>query len=180
MNARHRFRARALAIAGSALLAATPLAAPQQRTQSIDLVELDAVVVDRKGQPMTGLTQADFVLKEDGKPVEVTTFTEVSPVGVDPEDRARSIVLLLDEAGVSAVGTQTMQKIARAFLSSAQPLDEISVVRLHNQLDEPFGDRRVAEFRIDEYRGRRRPVQSMDDSRGDGATGCATSRSSWR
>ena len=47
----------------------------------------------------------------------------------------------MDDAGVPPTGNETMKTIARAFVASALPRDEISIVRLHNYDDEPFGDR---------------------------------------
>jgi VWFA-related protein len=157
------FRTRALIVVATLALAASLAAARQERGFSIgaDLVELDAVVIDRKGKPVINLTQSDFVVKEDGKEIPLTTFEEVSPARVAAADRARSIVLLLDEAGIPASGTQVVRQIARAFLESTSPLDEVAVVRLHNWRDEPFGDRRVAEFRIEEYYAATQPFNGV-------------------
>ena len=141
---------RALAVAGLLLLAALP-AAQRAVQPGVDLVQVDVVVVDRKGQPVTGLTQSDFVVKEDGAVVEVTTFDEFTPGESADPDTARSIVLLLDDIGVPATGNQTIRTIARAIVSSAAAKDEIAVVRLHDLADEPFGDRQTAEFRIAAY-----------------------------
>jgi hypothetical protein len=115
---------------------------------SVDLVELDVAVVDGHDQPVTGLTQREFVVKEDGVVVDLKTFSEVHASVPTDADDARSVVLLLDDAGVPAAGNQAMQTIARAFIQSAARRDDVSVVRLHSRADEPFGDRRVAEFRI--------------------------------
>ena len=140
---------RLLALAASFLLFVTVHAT--QRTvspASIDLVEVDVAVVDRRGKPVTGLTAHDFVVKEDGRPVEIKTFLEAQPTGPADPDNVRSVVLLLDDVAVPAAGTQAMQIIGKAFLQSADPHDEVSVVRLHNPADEAFGDRSVAESRI--------------------------------
>ena len=42
----------------------------------VDLVLLDAVVLDRQGQPVGGLLQEDFELYEDGELQEITSFSE--------------------------------------------------------------------------------------------------------
>lgn len=42
-------------------------------TSSTDLVVVPAVVVDSRGQAVTGLTQDDFEIREDGKAMAVTT-----------------------------------------------------------------------------------------------------------
>lgn len=118
-----------------------------------DFVELDVVVLDKKGQPIHGLRMADFQVKDTGKSVGLATFREVrGPDPADP-DGARSLVLLLDDSGVAGTGTQSIQIIANAFLDMADLRDDLSVVRLHKLEDEPFGDRIAAEERIRAYRG---------------------------
>jgi Ca-activated chloride channel homolog len=140
---------RLLAAAASLLLFATVHAA--QRTTvpaSLDLVEIDVAVADRQGKPVTGLTANDFTVKDDGARVEIKTFMEARPTTPGDPDNLRSVVLLLDDVAVPASGTLTMQVIAKAFLLSADPRDELSVIRLHNRSDEAFGDRSVTESRI--------------------------------
>jgi VWFA-related protein len=45
----------------------------------VELITVDAVVVDDKGIPVTGLTKDDFVLQEDGRPREIVNFEAVLP-----------------------------------------------------------------------------------------------------
>jgi hypothetical protein len=140
---------RLLALAASFLLFVTVDATQRASAPaSIDLVEVDVAVVDRQGKPVTGLTARDFAVKEDGRPVEIKTFLEASSTSPDDPDNIRSVVLLLDDVAVPASGTLVMQIIGKAFLQSANPRDEVSVIRLHNPTDEAFGDRSVAESRI--------------------------------
>ena len=114
---------------------------------SVDLVEVDVVVVDKQGQPVRGLTQKDFSVKEDGHTVELTTFQEVS--SLDPAERQpRSIVILLDDIATPAQATQAMQIISRGVLRFADESDDVAVVRLSRETDEPYGDRRLAEERV--------------------------------
>jgi hypothetical protein len=42
-----------------------------------DLVQVDVSVLDGKRRPVRGLTAADFVVLEDGKPREIEAFSEV-------------------------------------------------------------------------------------------------------
>jgi len=59
-------------VAGGGLLGAVPAgqrSAPAPA--SADLVELDVVVLDRLEQPVSGLRQEDFTIKEDGHVVAV-------------------------------------------------------------------------------------------------------------
>ena len=62
---------------------ATAHGAQRKAAPSIDLVELDVVVVDRHSKPVTGLTAADFAVKEDGSRVEIKTFIEIRPTTPD-------------------------------------------------------------------------------------------------
>ncbi len=45
---------------------------PFEFKTSIQLVVLDLMIKDKSGNPVTGLTQKDFVVTEDGKPQEVS------------------------------------------------------------------------------------------------------------
>jgi VWFA-related protein len=58
------------------LLLALPLLAQLRETIEVRLVEVDAVVTDRAGNPVTGLTADDFELYENGKRQEITNFSE--------------------------------------------------------------------------------------------------------
>jgi hypothetical protein len=157
--------AAALVLAAVLYGASLTAAPPRQPADEGALVEIDAVVVDGKGRAVHGLTMQDFSVREDGKPMTLATFREVRGPAPDDPDSARSIVLLLDDSGVSATGTQAVQAIARAVISSATDLDDLSVVRLHVRGDEPFGDRLAGESRIGEYRGGASPFAYWSTAR---------------
>ncbi|MFL6307717.1 MAG: VWA domain-containing protein, partial [Candidatus Sulfotelmatobacter sp.] len=59
-------------------------------------VILDAVVTDKKGNAVTGLTRNDFVIREDNAPQEVQSFDAVT-AGTSVEDAAPHTILLVDE-----------------------------------------------------------------------------------
>lgn len=140
------------AVVLAAVVSVWPSAQRQPAESSADLVEIDTVVVDNKGQPIHGLQKSDFSIKDEGKAVTITTFQEVTAPATPDPDAARSMTLLLDDTGVAPIGTQTVQIIAKAFLDSVDAPDEFSVVRLHAKDDEPFGDRLTAATRIVGYR----------------------------
>jgi len=125
-----------------------------------DLVELDIAVVARDGSAIVDLQQQDFQIKEDGKPVEIKTFTAVSADGLS-SDTARQLVLLLDDT-LPIAGTPVVQQMAQQILIRARSADEITVVRLHNERDEPFGDLDTALGRISGYRAAAVPLQRRD------------------
>ncbi|QOY84994.1 VWA domain-containing protein [Paludibaculum fermentans] len=70
----------------TAALAVT-LAVPQQAPDTpiirmnVELVQVDAVVHDGKGQPVTNLTAEDFEVKQDGKVQKITNFSYVAEPG---------------------------------------------------------------------------------------------------
>jgi VWFA-related protein len=142
----------ALAFAVIGAGAAVVLARGAQPADGPYLVEIDAVVTDDAGRAVTGLRQEDFQIKEDGRPVELKTFDAVVDAGEGGAGVARSIVLLLDDSGIGAGNTGSIQSIARMFVARMAPPDEFSVVRLNTKRDEAFGDRLEALMRISEYK----------------------------
>ena len=127
-----------------------------------DLVELDVVALDRNDQPVTDLRRDEFTIKEDGRPMELKTFSSVAALGSTEPDDGRVVVLLMDDIGVPAMGTSPMQQIAPVVLSPIGEGDEVSVVRLASRSDEAFGDIRTARDRIDGYRGGAVPLAMPD------------------
>ena len=111
---------------------------------SVDQVVVDVVVTDADGQPVSGLTAADFEIVERGRPQAVATFTEVvlplvrrdvalpSPGDVRTNQRAaesRVYVLLLDDANVRLERSPVVQNAARRFLARyVQPGDLVAVL----------------------------------------------------
>jgi VWFA-related protein len=87
---------------------------PTFRAQ-VELVEIDAVVTDRDGNPVTGLTIADFEVIENGRPQEIAAFSTVdipierleqplfSPTAIEPDvqtnqgSEGRVYVIALDD-----------------------------------------------------------------------------------
>lgn len=74
-------RAGPAALAVGALFAALlPGALPQEAPtfpSEVEIVRIDAVVVDRDGMPVPGLNADDFIIGEDGQPREIVTFQPI-------------------------------------------------------------------------------------------------------
>jgi VWFA-related protein len=117
---------------------------PVQLRASVDQVVVDVVVTDAAGRIVSGLTQADFEVVEDGRPQTILTFTEVSlpftirgaaspPPAPDIRSNrhaadARVYVLFLDDAFVMASRTPGVQQVAHEFLGRhVQPGDLVAV-----------------------------------------------------
>ncbi|MHB1044913.1 MAG: VWA domain-containing protein [Thermoanaerobaculia bacterium] len=60
---------------------------PPRTTASVELslTNLDVVVTDAKGNPVHGLLASDFEVLHDGRPIEVTNFSEIRLEGAAPQ-----------------------------------------------------------------------------------------------
>ena len=81
----------AIVLVFSGALGLTTLLVARQGAPSVDLVEVDVVVVDGKDQPITSLQRDDFTVKEDGRIVDVKTFSERFPSDPHDPDDVRSV-----------------------------------------------------------------------------------------
>lgn len=94
-----------------------------QFASGVSLVEVYATVVDREGQPVTGLAAADFQVLEDQGPQRVTTFAA--------GDFPLSVVIALDRSFSMAGERLTLAKqAARAFIEALRPDDEVMVLAI--------------------------------------------------
>lgn len=114
--------------------AAVPAVAPQRPTHhetiEVRLLEVDAVVTDKKGAPVHGLTRDDFELLENGRPQWITNFSEFREAeqrqpshaadpaaGVTPErPRARTVVILLDAMPLYGGETRHLFDVLRSLV----------------------------------------------------------------
>ena len=158
---------RAAAAAALAMLAASGGSAQKPApAPSVDLVEIDVVVTDHNGQHVPGLRREDFEIKEDGKAVDIKTFTAVSSGGSTKLDDGRSVVVLMDDMSMSPMAANSIRALANYLAAFAGPGDEFSVIRLTNKSDEPYGDFESAVGRIAEYEPSPVPfdgLQAMED-----------------
>lgn len=106
---------------GLLLVLQTP-AAPAPR------VIMDVSVVDKKGNPITGLTAADFTILEDDKPVPVSSVEQVIVPAEGPQD-GRIAVLFMDDATPAPTGEgKQAREIANQFISALGPADVAGVI----------------------------------------------------
>src|SRR5438093_10039087 len=92
-------------------------AATQQQPQfrsRVELVEVDAVVVDDKGQLATGLSREDFEVREDGHLMPIATFVSVSGDTTN-QQQSRFILLLVDDLTTEVTLTTKIKEVARMF-----------------------------------------------------------------
>ncbi len=120
-----------------------------------NLVQIDAVVTDRQGQPIVDLRAEEFEVFEDGRPQQISNF---SYIGVPPESNARStekpksddktplpprppeqlrpeqvrrsIALIVDDLGLSFESTHFVRNALRKFVDEQmQSGDMVAIIR---------------------------------------------------
>jgi VWFA-related protein len=95
------------------LLAALSAAQEERRTPTfssqVELVTVDVVVLDGKGQLVRGLSRDDFTIAEDGKPQAIASFEAFD--GEEPEEPRPS-----REAGPVATNAAVPSAAARIFV----------------------------------------------------------------
>lgn len=86
-----------------------------------DLVTLNASIVERStGRVITGLTQADFKIEEDGVEQKTVHFETVNA----PFD----LLLLIDLSGSTAKVTDIIRAATKRFVSVTRPQDRVAIV----------------------------------------------------
>src|SRR3954470_8686740 len=116
-----------LAIVATGVSTAQVLAA-RQFTSGVNLVEVYASVTDAEGNPITGLTQSDFELRENGGLQTIANFT----AGDFPLAAAIAI-----DRSFSVAGTKLSLATAAAqtFLAELRPEDEAMIIAIGSQVE---------------------------------------------
>lgn len=167
-------------------------AVPQQPVfrATVELIQVDVVVRDRDGNPVRGLTAADFVILDRRKPQPVATFKEIrrddrrapEPARVFPStlkldvasnQTARSerlVVLVLDDLHAYRGRDETVKTIARQVVEGLGPQSTMALVMTSgkNNVD-VTEDRARLLSAIELFKGNRavrRPMTAPDNRRG--------------
>jgi Ca-activated chloride channel family protein len=127
---------RAMAV-GIGVLAATVLHAAPQTTfrTAIDLVNFGVTVVDKQGQPVTGLTADDFEIVENGKKQAVQFFAVGDAQTLPP----LHLGLLLDTSGSMADDLRDARSAAIKFVNTLEHAADVTLVDFDTEV-------RVARF----------------------------------
>src|SRR5262249_41072027 len=116
---------------------------------TVNLVQVDAVVTDSKGKPVTDLTADDFEILQDGKRQKITKFSYIStalptpttvapkppgppppPVRLRPSQVRRTIALVVDDLGLSFESTAQIRSALKKFVDQQmQPGDLVAIIR---------------------------------------------------
>lgn len=120
-----------------------------------NLVQLDAVVTDKKGRLVTDLTADDFEVYEDGRQQKITnlsfittpsqvaersstssasaankTAAQLPPVRIEPEQVRRTIALVVDDLCLSWTSIHYARKALKKFIDEQmQPGDLVAIIR---------------------------------------------------
>ena len=138
----------------AALLFATSAFAQMRETVNVNVVEVPVSVVDSSGNPVRGLTAANFELYDGGKKQAITSFDKIdfgskeTVSAISPLNPAarRSFLLLFDLGFSSPKSLGRAQDAARRFVTTAvQPRDLVGV----GTIDNDHGFRLLTAFTTD-------------------------------
>ena len=124
---------------------------------NVNLVQVDAVVTDSKGKPVTDLKAADFEVLQDGKPQKISNFAFINvtehsavftprapvaqsrnapsappppPIALRPDQIRRTIAIVVDDLGLSFDSMVRVREAAKKWVNtSMQPGDLVAVIR---------------------------------------------------
>jgi VWFA-related protein len=176
MSLRPFFRIIAVAGAVTTALAQTP--PPVTFQVEVSYVDIDAVVTDERGNFVEGLTKDDFLLFEDGKPQEISTFSLVDipmpaasqrsggvPASTsDVKSNANPIsgrlyVIVMDDLNVSPLRTKVVVGAARLFIERYfGPNDMAAITYTSGRTDanqEFTSERALLLAAIDKFQGKK-------------------------
>ncbi|MCM3870429.1 MAG: VWA domain-containing protein, partial [Pyrinomonadaceae bacterium] len=165
-----------------------PASAPQQKITGDDddvvritanLVQIDAVVTDKKGRQITDLNEQEFEILEDGRAQKITHLSYVSvkspdaaplsptvaaakdktatpPVNLRPESVHRTIALVVDDIGLSFESMVSVRQALTKFVDGQmQPGDLVAIIRTGagtGALQQFTGDKRLLYAAIERIR----------------------------
>jgi VWFA-related protein len=147
---RRTVRAGACLVAAAALRGGNATTALAATTQSefpaqVEVVTVDAVVVDANGRPVEGLTRDDFVVEEDGQPQAIVKFEPVSvPPWPEPgavpepswavtnsggEQKAgRAFAILVDDLRLPFEQSEEVRRVAASFVTESLSAGDAVIV----------------------------------------------------
>ena len=109
-----------------------------------DLVEFGAVVLDRNGDPVPDLAQADFEIVEDRHPVPVSTFVAINANQPATVDDGRFVALLVETRSATA------RKLARDLIDRMGERDVVAILAVNGSKATTTDNAQVAFKQLEE------------------------------
>lgn len=112
----------------AAALAALGLASSQQPTfrSSVQTVVIYATVKDKAGRSVTGLTRDQFEVRDNGKPVEIATFSS--------DTQPLTVALLLDMSASMFPSLLRVRDSTLSFIDALLPQDRVRLGTFGNEI----------------------------------------------
>src|SRR5581483_8986315 len=101
--------------------------AARQFASGVDLVEVYATVTDARGEPVTGLTAADFQVIEDGAPQAIAAFA----AGEFP----LAVAVAIDRSFSMRSRLAESKNAARSFVAALRPDDRVMIVAIGSETE---------------------------------------------
>lgn len=92
----------------------------------VDVVQITAIVTDEHGRFVTGLTQKDFQVSEDGTPQKITNFAA--------DNTPLDLVAAIDVSSSVQDALPGMKKAATRFLGGLEPRDQVTVLGFNDNI----------------------------------------------
>jgi VWFA-related protein len=127
-------------------------------TIEVRVINVEAVVTDRKGQPVTGLTKDDFEVYQNGQKQEITNFNEIrvpqtvqtaqapatpaaAPAAeavsdLPAEQRSRKVILFIDNSALRPFNRNRVLPSMKTFIrKTLRPSDQVMIALWNPGLD---------------------------------------------
>jgi len=93
---------------------------------SIQVVQINALVSDRSGKFVGGLTPAQFRVSEDGKPQKIQHFAA--------EEAPLEIVIAVDISASMTSAIDDLKRAVRQFVSRLRPSDQVTLIAFNEEM----------------------------------------------
>ena len=154
---------------------------------SVTLVQVDAVVTDKDGRPVTDLTRDDFEILQDDRPQQISNFSYVSqppvaetagPEGptpvrrIPPERVRRSVAIVVDDLKSNEAARSARDAVRRFVDERMEPGDLIAIIQARagaGALQQFSSDKEQLHAAIDRIRyvPRSRPGSDCEETSGE-------------
>jgi Ca-activated chloride channel homolog len=93
---------------------------------AVEIVQLNALVSDRDGRFVGGLTQGQFQVLEDGATQRILHFQD--------EEAPLEIVVAMDISGSMGAAVEDLKSAVRQFLAKLKPADRVTLVAFNQEM----------------------------------------------